>query len=250
MAYSSPFHLVFVHGNSSSDKVFEKQAAYFEKRTIITLPGHGDSIPSKEPYRDYSIDSMKKTILNQCEALENCVLLGNSLGGHLAIEIAPDLANLKALILFAAPPLKKPLNIESAFKPVEALASYFQSSYDEAVLRKNLSVAMYGNAHSELLIQDFMRTDPIFREVWTKDATINMALTDEADIIENLSVPVYVIHGKQDPSTNIEYIRSLKGITRIYEIDECGHYPSVEQPEKFNAIVEEILEKGILIKAD
>ncbi|MGM0579962.1 MAG: alpha/beta fold hydrolase [Bacteroidota bacterium] len=240
---SNDAHLVFVHGNSSSDKVFESQKAFFDNRTILKLPGHSDLQPSSEPHIDYTNASLKNYIKEKCEELGECVLVANSLGGHLAIEAAPEIANLKALIILGTPPVKKPLNIEEAFLPTEALASYFKGEYEEPDLRKNLSVAVYDSAHTEILVQDFMKTDPRFRDIWTKDTMENNGFSDQVDIVANLSVPIYVIHGKQDPSVNIEYVRRLKGITKIYEIDECGHYPSLEQPDKFNAIIEDILKE-------
>lgn len=236
-------HLVCIHGNSSSKKVFESQLAHFENIVAQDLPGHGDSIPSLDPAKAYTLKEVRALLTDRYKKLESIVLIGNSLGGHLAIEIAPDLPNLKGIILFGTPPLKKPLNMEEAFLPTDALGAYFQGTYDEKILREKLPVITSQPQHFEPLLQDFMKTDTAFRDVLAKAVMEDDELLDEVEILSKVKVPVYVIHGKQDPSVNVEYIKGLDGITKVYEIDNCGHYASLEQPEKFNAIVEEIMDE-------
>lgn len=232
---------VFIHGNSSSKVVFDNQVTFFKNAIAEDLPGHGDQLPSSDPYNEYSVRGMCNALIQKYKSVENLVLLGNSLGGHLAMEIAPQLPNLKGLVIFGAPPVKKPLNVEEAFIPTEALAYYFKGAYDESELREKLQIIAHREEHFEMLLQDFMRTDEPFRDVWAKSVTVDLELQDEVEIVKNLNKPVYVIHGLQDPSVNLEYLKTLEGITKIYEIDDCGHYPSLEQPEAFNAIVDEIL---------
>lgn len=205
------------------------------------MPGHGEQSASINPTVDYTVNGIKRRLIEKYKAVKSLVLLGNSLGGHLAVEVAPNLPNLQALILFGTPPLKKPLNIEEAFLPTDQFSPFFKSQYEEADLRKKLSSVVYNQVFLEQTLKDFIKTDPKFRDVWANSTAVDMELADEVAIIENLNIPIYVIAGKQDPAVNIDYIKSLSSIRNVYEIDECGHYPSLEQPEIFNAIVEEIL---------
>jgi len=60
------------------------------------------------------------------------------------------------------------------------------------------------------------------------------------DRLGAVEAPVLVVAGRQDLSTGLEPVRALAGLFtngRIEEIDDCGHFPWVEQPEAFRAAV-------------
>jgi pimeloyl-ACP methyl ester carboxylesterase len=171
---------------------------------------------------------------------EPFLLIGNSLGGHLAIEILPELPQCKGLVIFGTPPLKKPINAEEAFLPCEALNTYFKADYTDDELDETMAVATYGPAGRELLRDDFIQTDPSFRSTFYNGAMVEGSLHDEVAIIASDSRPVYVIQGVQDPTVNVNYIRGLQGITKIFEINKCGHYASLEEPYQFNSILKKV----------
>jgi pimeloyl-ACP methyl ester carboxylesterase len=232
-----------IHGNSSSGKIFRPIEARFEHCHILELPGHGNNKYSKHPEFDYSVKGLKAFVKDRLPSEDDFIILGHSLGGHLALELAPDLTHCKGLALFGTPPIKSPLNLEEAFLPCEAFNVFLSGDYDEQLLEKSLNQLIYDKSILEILMKDFKETDPQFRPNWIDSAIQRVEISDEALIVENLKIPLYVIHGKQDPIINLDYIKSLKGITKIYEIDECGHYPSIEQPVKFGEIIREIKEE-------
>jgi proline iminopeptidase len=58
--------------------------------------------------------------------------------------------------------------------------------------------------------------------------------------------PVLIIQGRQDPmpeSTTIETRNALKNSTLIF-LDECGHFPWIEQPRTFFNHVREFLKRN------
>ena len=124
--------MVFLHGNSSSSKVFNETFSSSIDHTLIRmdLPGHGGS--PKNP-QSYAIDTLRTMVIDFIieKVTEPFLLIGNSLGGHLAIEILPELPQCKGLVIFGTPPLKKPINAEEAFLPCEALNTYFKADYTD-----------------------------------------------------------------------------------------------------------------------
>ena len=163
--------------------------------------------------------------------------------GHLAMELAPELEGLKGLVIFGAPPLKLPLNMEEAFLRSEALQTYFTENPGDDVLTKTIDEMVPDEQFRSFFKSDFLRTDPVFRSAFAADIGKPNALGNEAQIDMDLEVPIYFIHDKQDVTVNLDYIRSLRNDPqyKIYEIDNCGHYPSIEQPEIFNSYFENIL---------
>ena len=233
--------LVFLHGNSSSSKVFNDTFASSIDHTLIRLdfPGHGGSPRDPQTYDIHSLRSIVIDFIKE-KAHEPFLLIGNSLGGHLAIEILPELPDCKGLVIFGTPPLKKPINAEEAFLPCEALNTYFKADYSEEELDTTMAVATYGPNGRELLRDDFIQTDPTFRSAFYHGAMVEGHLLDETAIVASDPRPVYVIQGVQDPTVNVNYIRGLKGITKIFEINKCGHYASLEEPYQFNSILKKI----------
>jgi len=237
-----PGSLVFVHGNSSSSAVFDDIFASDLANTLIRfdLPGHGQSPRSEDP-EAYQIGSSRKLLVDFCnsEVDEEFILVGNSLGGHLVMESLPHLSSCVAVVIFGAPPIAVPLNMEEAFLPNEALPIYLKGEFTEEEIDQAIPLAANGSRF-ERLFADFRATDPSCRDSLAASIGLGQA-QDQRNIVASWPRPVYVLHGRQDISVNLDYIKGLEGITRIYEIEGCGHYPSLEQPTEFNSIMSEIV---------
>jgi len=61
--------------------------------------------------------------------------------------------------------------------------------------------------------------------------------------LKRLDVPVLVIHGTSDPLESAEEVHDAIPGSRLEMIDEAGHFPWLEQPEKFFALLEGFLAK-------
>jgi pimeloyl-ACP methyl ester carboxylesterase len=64
--------------------------------------------------------------------------------------------------------------------------------------------------------------------------------------IHKIKVPVCLIWGKNDritpPDVAIEFNELLPD-SELYWVDECGHAPMMERPEKFNVYLKQFLDK-------
>ena len=232
-----------IHGNSSSKRVFNSLIAsksYQQRIIAIDLPGHGDNIMDYKKHKDFSFSLYKEYLINKINEIEgNILLIGNSLGGHLAIEVATKIKNLKGLVIFGTPPVKRPLNLEEAFNPVEALHTFFNDNPCEGEINNAIDIAVQNKGVKEQLIKDFLRTNPFVRSSCAKEITENK-LDDEYKLYKNLDVPKLIIHGDTDPTVNKNYLLELNAIStksEFVEIKNCGHYASIEQPAIFNNLV-------------
>ena len=87
---------VLIHGNSSSARAFSKQldAPVGERFRLVAidLPGHGVSDNKKDPAL-YSIKNQARSLRAAIDALglAEARFVGWSMGGHFALELAPDL---------------------------------------------------------------------------------------------------------------------------------------------------------------
>ncbi len=242
--------IVCIHGNSSSANVFAELAAMKDLAwnvKAIELKGHGDNQSPKFGLNDFSFQSQKEFILDQIAKINGDILLvGNSLGGHLAIEVATEEEKVKGLVIMGTPPVKHPINFTEAFNPIETLNVYFAENPQENQLLEAMDILLSDGSKANMIVEDFLLTNPMVRTAVALDITQNK-LADEYSIFTKLAMPKFVIVGDSDPTLNREYLdmvkKNCKNHCEIIEIESCGHFPSIDKPEKFVRIITEIADK-------
>lgn len=239
--------IIFIHGNSSSRRIFDPIINIWRNPSQIScleLPGHGEA----ERLADYSWQNIRKHILDEINNIEGeKLLIGHSLGGHYAIEIAPQLDSLKGLVVMGTPPIKLPLNLDEAFAPNPDFPTYFKEMPDAQELEKALNGVVYNKTAYSIIEDDFLKTDPKFRSYLGNSILNANGQLDEAELFSLLKCPKYIINGKQDATVNFEYLKQLQSEAEypfeLIQIDQCGHYATIEKPWKFAEILERICDE-------
>jgi pimeloyl-ACP methyl ester carboxylesterase len=240
--------VVLIHGNSSSSRAFSRQlegplGKQF-RLVAVDLPGHGGSEDARDPSA-YSLPGHAHAIRAAVDALDlhEARFVGWSLGGHVALEMAPDLPQARGLVIFGAPPLAVPATMSSAFRLHPAMKFTFQESVD----RIDASVyvaAFFKPGFADIppfFVDDALRTDGRARS--GLGATIGPGLyRDEVAIVRDLNVPLAVLHGGEEQLVNGRYFGSVSMPTlwrgAVQMIPGAGHAPQWETPEAFDALIE------------
>jgi pimeloyl-ACP methyl ester carboxylesterase len=236
-----------IHGNSSSAKIYQEfleSDEILNTKIAVDLNGHGNNQSDDFKINNFLFDSYKKFLLEKIFEIEGDILLiGHSLGGHLAIEIAHDIKNLKGLIIMGTPPVKKPINFEKAFLPVPALNTFFTEHPKEKEITDAINIAVKNKAKRALIISDFKKANPLVRKPLA-DKLIENQLLNQFHVFTKLNIPKYIIAGDSDPFVNRDYLENVKNNSeyscRIFDINHCGHYPSIDKPREFIDIIKEI----------
>ena len=170
--------------------------------------------------------------------LQNVTILGNSLGGHVGlIYTLSHQAEVKALVLTGSSGL-----YENAF------GGSFprRESYDFIKEKVEFTFHDPAIATKELV-------DEVYQIVNDRGKVIKILAMAKSAIRHNMSkdihkikVPVCLIWGKNDritpPDVAIEFNELLPD-SELYWVDECGHAPMMEQPDKFNVYLKQFLDK-------
>jgi len=170
--------------------------------------------------------------------LENVTLLGNSLGGHVAlIYVLSHPSVVKSMVLTGSSGL-----YENAF------GGSFpkRGSYD--FIKEKVEYTFYDPATAT---KDLV--DDVYRIINDRHSVIRILAMAKSAIRHNMKkdlhkiqIPVSLIWGKDDkitpPEVAIEFHELLPD-SELHWIDHCGHAPMMEQPAEFNRYLKQFLEK-------
>jgi pimeloyl-ACP methyl ester carboxylesterase len=246
--------VLLIHGNSSSSLAFERQLdgeiGLRHRLVALDLPGFGDSQPVIHPDVALGLQGWAQMVVKTAAALglEDAVLVGWSLGGHVALEALAHLPRCKGMLIFGTPPLAFPPDMDTAFLPNAAMAAGFAAAPAAAEMRGYVE-AFFAPRTADIpqfFYDDMRRADGRAR-VAVAQSIRPGGYTNEVEIVEHMSVPLAVVQGAQEQLVSLDYLRELQMPTlwrgEVQVIPSAGHAPQWEQSEVFNtqltAFVEE-----------
>ena len=245
--------VLFVHDNSASGRAFKKQLdsdlGQKYRMVALDLPGHGDSEMASDP-QTYTLPGYASAILEAAEVLEmtDAVFVGWSLGGHVLLEAAEDLKQAAGIMIFGTPPLANPPAMADAFLENPAVNVSLTANVTEEMARAYAQAFLAPQARSDPtpFVQDILRTYGGARQ--TLGASIRPGgYKDEVQVVARLDTPLAVLHGAQEQLINSDYIDDLEVPSlwrgEIQVIDNAGHAPQWEQPERFNELLAAFVEE-------
>ncbi|UOG77428.1 alpha/beta hydrolase (plasmid) [Hymenobacter tibetensis] len=235
--------LFFLHGNSLAADIFARQFKAPElqhfRLVAFDLPGHGQSPPAPG---HYGLGAMRATVLAAVQklGLEQAVAVGHSYGGHLLLELLPNLPSLQGLVAIA-PPVSTLADMEAAFPISDTRLLFYTSAITSSEAEAMARYALGPLAPASLvalLEADVLRTDGRIRSELT--ASIG-ELGDEVGNLHRTAVPLAFVTGEQDHSMRLPYFDTLMAPSRWgpsqHLIPGAGHSPFLENPLAFNTLL-------------
>ena len=243
--------VIFVHGNSCSARTWQPvMAGPFGQRyrcLAFDLPGHGDSAKASNR-EDYSLPGYGKTLAGfaQATGATDAVIVGWSLGGHIALEAAPALPAAAGYVVIGTPPVASPAQMAEAFLPNPAINVGFTASIDPDQAR--VFAASFTAPDSGLSLDEFVA------DILQTDSEARAALfasigegrfADEIAIVSTLRQPLAILHGEDEQLVSLDYLHKLTipGLWRgaVQVIPGVGHALPQEAPEEFAALLEQFI---------
>ncbi len=234
--------LVLLHGLMGTLSNFDGVIDYFPKKgyrvLIPDLPFYSMSIHKT------SIASLCKYLFRFFEAIsvKDSILLGNSLGGHVALMFARDYQELlKGIVITGSSGLYEN-NIGGNAAPNRKNYQYIKTKaeevfYDSAIATKEIVDSVYKTVNDDMkLIRTIALAKSAIRHNMAKELTL-------------LKLPAAIIWGKQDsvtPPDVAEEFHKLLPNSDLFWIDKCGHAPMMEHPHTFNdLLIDWLIQRGL-----
>jgi pimeloyl-ACP methyl ester carboxylesterase len=246
--------LVLIHGWIGDHRALLPQITHFAqtRRVVgIHLRGHGDS---DSPKQDYTIAGFADDIAWQCRQLRlrKPLVIGHSLGGAIALELAGRHADLPSgVVIIDSLVFPRPSFMEPAREMVESLrgadfraaaraqAIELYLDYDDPQRREQLLAPVY-DAH---LKAPYHAAISVFENLLGYDAT---------QAAQACRVPVaYLAAGVPmiEQASDLERFKTICPQLIVAKTLGAGHFSPLQVPDQINAMIERFLAVGIGRKA-
>lgn len=194
------------------------------------------------PIKETSVQRLADYVYDFFDAIgvEQATLVGNSLGGQVALLFVLDHPDRAAALVLSG---------SSGIYEAE-LGTSTPRRRDREFIRERAALTFFDPSHA---------TDDLVEEMFgiindrgqaarlikmarsTKEETVRSRLSD-------IEAPTLLIWGRNDlitPPAVAEEFRDRIPLSELHYIDECGHAPMIEQPEHFNRIMFDFLRERI-----
>ncbi|MBP9881915.1 MAG: alpha/beta hydrolase [Chitinophagales bacterium] len=229
--------LLLLHGLFGALSNFRGILEEFRKKYKVVIP----LLPIYEmPILDSSVTGLVRYVRQFVETrgYESIILLGNSLGGHVAQLYALDQPQkVRAMVLTGSSGLFE-----------DSLGGGYPKRGDYEYIRDRTAYTFHDPkvATKELV-------DEVYEICNNRGKAIRVISVAKSAMRENLSrllhkvnIPVLLIWGKQDritpPFVGEEFHKLLRNSELVF-VENCGHAPMMEKPQEFNMILDEFLQK-------
>lgn len=233
--------LILLHGLFGALSNFKEVVDEFSQDMRVIIP----MLPLYDlPVLNTSAKNIEKYVHEFLEfmGLDQVHLLGNSLGGHVALIYCKNHPqNVKSLTLTASSGL-----YENAF------GSSFPRREDKEFIRNKVALTFYDPkfATDELVDECFSMVNDRSKVLRILAIAKSAIRHNMAKDLPNMKMPTCLIWGKNDtitpPEVATEFNESMSD-SDLFWIDKCGHAPMMEHPEEFNQILRTwFVKRGIL----
>jgi 2-hydroxy-6-oxonona-2,4-dienedioate hydrolase len=237
--------LLLLHGLFGALSNFQDVIDRFSKNMTVSIP----ILPLFGlPLEDTTVLGLEDYVTRFIEHknYNDFIMLGNSLGGHIALLYAIESENkekIKAIVLTGSSGLFE-----------NSLGDSYPRKGDYEYVKEKTEYTFYKpeTATKELVDEVYEivnNREKVLRIVSLAKSALRHNMRED---LEKLTMPVLLVWGKNDnitPAFVGEEFKKHVPHAELFLIDECGHAAMMEKPDEFNAILDNFLNKLNVVSA-
>jgi len=177
--------------------------------------------------------------------IEKAAIVGNSLGGRIALQMATDQPDrITKMVLMGAPgvgmTLTEGLAALRAYQPShdamrDLLRNYF--AVDPTMITDDLVAIRYEASVADGAYEEYraMFFDP-------RHAGSELGITEEQ--VRAIDTPALLVHGREDKVVRMQVSVTMLGLlpnADLHVFSKCGHWTQIERADEFSALVADYL---------
>jgi pimeloyl-ACP methyl ester carboxylesterase len=229
--------LILLHGLFGALSNFTDLIEFFRPKYKVVVP----MLPLFElDIFHTTVGGLEKFVYRFIESMNynNIHLLGNSLGGHVAlVHVLKHPERIKSLILTGSSGLFE-----------NGMGDTYPKRGDYEYIRKKTEMTFYdpATATKELVDEVFEITNNRIKVIKIISLAKSAIRNNLGEELNQIKQPTLLIWGNNDiitpPFVAREFNKMIPN-SELYFLDKCGHAPMMEVPNEFNVILEKFLTK-------
>lgn len=240
--------IVLIHGNTASKEAFRDlfaEPALAGRRLIaFDLPGCGESPDAADPARTYTLPALGTIIADVLRRLgaERAVVVGWSMGGHLAIQSLLNGANPSGIVLTGTPPCgPDPAEIAATFLPVEGAEVMSMPDPTPEQMSRFLKLVYAPSEPGEAIVRHAQRSDGRLRSHIFAHIFATPDLEPQRVTIAKWKGPFALIQGRDEPffrpaeQDTLNWGHLWRGATQW--VEGAGHAPFITNPKAYATLL-------------
>ncbi|MCG9875289.1 MAG: alpha/beta hydrolase [Leptospiraceae bacterium] len=244
-------NLVLLHAAGHDHKDFDAILPELIKRyRVISIdwPGHGNSIwTNDKEISATAFPALLKEFLEGKE-IKNSIILGNSVGGYSALQLAIDNPNLvKALVLVDTGGMN---DLDLLSKVFITLKSYNWFTYSVWNMFPKYYMKVE-NEYTQLILHRIQKLKENKLAIQTNSSIWKSFLDEnynQRGSVSKIKQPTLIIWGSKDPVIHPRFGIELQDLIKNSELKtmEVGHLPFAENPDEFmNLLTDFLIQKNL-----
>jgi 3-oxoadipate enol-lactonase len=241
--------VVFLHGGFGDRRMWDNQFAEFAKNYFVVRYDQRGFGKSAKPAAKYSPVSDLEILLDHLK-IDKAHLVGNSMGGYLAIDFAIlKPSRVRSITVVAA----GPSGLELPKEDTERMMAVFKVAKDEGL---NKATAMWIQNPMVAVTSSLPKTSPLLKTMIEDNAGIfemrfwpfEQADPPAAKRLNEIKVPSLIVIGDKDtPGVQIAAEAAASGISGAKKVvmKDADHLPQMDNPDEFNRVVKDFLSTGL-----